>query len=193
MCIAAGIQTCRADSIGTFSADDEFQSGWHEASVGSAVYITSVDRANNRPDINYASGFLQAAYTITSPGTSDGLFRGSLQLAPEVFGAGIFHGPGSYVAGGTIWLRYNFIRPGWRVVPYFQAGAGGTSLDIPHNYDGKDFNFNLDLGAGARYFINEHCSLNGEYRFQHISNADLWAHNIGVNTAGPSLSVSFFF
>ena len=66
-------------------------------------------------------------------------------------------------------------------------------MDIPHQYDGKDFNFNLDFGVGCRYFISRRCSLNAEYRLQHISNADLWDHNIGINATGAALGVSFFF
>lgn len=189
--ILAGVQTCLADSNG-FSVDDHFQRGWHEATIGSSVYFSNVITGFNRPDLNYASGFIQTAYTLTSP-SGEGPFRGSFQLAPEAFGAGIFHGPGSYIAGGTLWFRYLFVQPGWRLVPFIEGGGGGTSMNIPHSYDGKDFNFNLDLGAGVRYFVCQHSSLNLEYRFQHISNADLWEHNIGVNAGGPSLSLSFYF
>lgn len=191
--LVAGIQTASADS---FSVDDKFQPGWHEASIGSSVYISDLIVGYNRPDINYASGFIQTAFTLNSPGNGmagEGPLRGSLQLAPELFGAGIFHGPGSYIAGGTIWLRYLFVRPGWRVVPFIEGGAGLTSMDIPHNYDGKDFNFNLNLGGGVRYFVCDRASLNLEYRFQHISNADLWKKNIGVNAGGPSASITVYF
>ena len=176
----------------TFSVDDNFRHGWHEATIGSAVYISDVVQRFDHPDVNYWAGYAQLAYNVTSP-SSDGFFRGSFQLAPEIFAAGIFHGQGSYVAGATLWFRYNFVQPGWRFVPYLALGGGGTSLDIPHKYDGKDFNFNLDATAGARYFINQHWSINAEYRFQHISNANLWNRNVGLNTMGPALGVSFFF
>jgi hypothetical protein len=190
--VVATTQSSVAASDETFSVDDNFRHGWHEATVGSAVYFSDVIRRFDHPDVNYWAGYAQLAYTMTSPG-GEGFFRGSFQLAPEVFGAGIFHGPGSYVAGATIWFRYNFVQPGWRFVPYVAGGGGGTFLDIPHQFDGKDFNFNLDLAAGARYFVTQHCSLNAEYRFQHISNANLWSRNVGLNTTGPALSVSFFF
>jgi hypothetical protein len=114
-------------------------------------------------------------------------------VLPEIFAADIYHGPGNYIAGATLWLRYNFVPEGWKFVPYIEGGGGGTSLDIPHNYDGKDFNFNLEAAVGFRYFIMPRCSLNAEYRFQHISNADLWDKNIGVNASGPSVGVSLFF
>ena len=113
----------------------------------------------------------------------------------EGFGSGIYEkrsAGGHYIAGGSLYLRYNFIQEGWRLVPYLEGGAGLTSMDINHDYDGMNFNFNLDLGAGARYFITHHCSVNLEALFQHISNADLGAHNIGLNSVGPRLSVSGF-
>lgn len=186
----ATTQSAAADN--SFSLDENFRHGWHEATIGSAVYISDVVERFDHPDVNYWAGYAQLAYNVTSPG-SDGPFRGSFQLAPEIFAAGIFHGQGSYVAGATLWFRYNFVQPGWRVVPYVALGGGGTSMDIPHKFDGKDFNFNLNATAGLRYFINQHWSLNAEYRFQHISNADLWNRNVGVNTMGPALGVSYFF
>ncbi|HWF18723.1 MAG TPA: hypothetical protein VG754_05620, partial [Verrucomicrobiae bacterium] len=143
----------------SFSVDDNFRHGWHEVTAGSSVYFTSYVRRADHPEMNYAGGFLQAAYNLTSPG-SDSIFRGGFQLAPEIFGADVYHGYGSYVAGGTLWLRYNFVQPGWRLVPFIEGGAGLTSIDIPHRYDGKDFNFNLEVGGGVRYFICERCSLN---------------------------------
>jgi hypothetical protein len=36
-------------------------------------------------------------------------------------------------------------------------------------------------------------SVNLEYRYQHISNANLAHRNLGVNAHGPMLAVSFFF
>jgi lipid A 3-O-deacylase len=176
----------------TFSIDDNFRHGWHEATIGSAVFYSDLVRRFDRPNLDYVTGYGQIAYTVTSPG-SDGFFRGSFQLAPEIFGAGITHGSGNYIAGATLWFRYNFVQPGWRLVPFIEAGGGGTTLDIPHKYDGNDFNFNLDGSVGVRWFVADHWSLNAEYRFQHISNANLWSRNIGVNTSGPAVGISFFF
>lgn len=181
-----------AQSSDAFNIDDQFRHGWHEATVGSSVYISDILVRFDRPDPYYCSGFLQAACTLSSPG-GGGPLRGSFQLAPEIFGAGVFHGSGQFFGGATLWFRYLFVQPGWRLVPFIECGGGGTYLDLPHHYDGKDFNFNLDLGAGARYFVTARCSVNAEYRFQHISNADLWNRNIGVNAGGPSAGVTFYF
>jgi opacity protein-like surface antigen len=188
----AGTPLSTATSPTDFSVDENFQRGWHEADVGVGALFSNLVRNANRPNIDYSLLYIQTAYTVTEP-QGDAFYRGSFQLAPEISGAGIFHGAGSYVASATLWLRYDFVPQGWRVVPYIQGGFGASVLDIPEQYDGKSFNYNLEAAAGARYFIRPKCSLNLEYRFQHISNADMWMHNVGVNTSGPAMGISFFF
>src|SRR5206468_1803304 len=122
-----------------------------------------------------------------------GWLRGNLELAGEAFGSGIFEGPGGYVAGATFWVRYNLLRPSSHLIPYAQAGGGVALTDIDRRIVGQPFNFNLDLGLGTRYLFASHWSLNLEYRYQHISNANLGHHNLGINGHGPILGVSFFF
>jgi opacity protein-like surface antigen len=180
-----------SDSLG-ITLDDNFRRGWREVGFGGGTYFSNLDPAPNRPNSDYAIGYAQLGYMVTKP-SGPGWLRGNFEVAPEVFGAGVFHGPGHYVAGGTLWFRYNFVPKRGRFSPFIELGGGGTAIDIPHNYDGKDFNFNLNVGAGVRYFITPRCSLNAEYRFQHISNANLWNHNIGLNTSGPMMGLSLFF
>ena len=105
----------------------------------------------------------------------------------------VFEGVGEFMAGATIWLRYNFVPRESRFAPFVQAGAGGTYTDINPRLIGQDFNFNLDLGAGVRYLLASRWSVNVEYRYQHISNANMADRNLGVNAHGPMLAVSFFF
>jgi hypothetical protein len=85
------------------------------------------------------------------------------------------------------------VPPQWKVVPFFQLGAGISFSDIDHKIFGQAFSFNLDAGTGVRYFIDPRCSLNAEYRFQHISNADTANNNLGINAQGAVLSVSWYF
>ncbi|HZQ48297.1 MAG TPA: acyloxyacyl hydrolase, partial [Verrucomicrobiae bacterium] len=122
-----------------------------------------------------------------------GLFRGNFEMAPEFFGSGIFEGTGTYIVGGTLWFRYNFVPRESRLVPYAQVGGGWVFMDIDHRYDGENFNFNLDAAVGLRYFLKPRLSVNLEYRVQHISNANLWQHNLGLNSQGPVLGVSWLF
>ena len=90
-------------------------------------------------------------------------------------------------------LRYNIVPRGWRLTPFLEGGGGTVLTDIGHQYDGQNFNFNLEASGGARYFIKQNLSINAEYRYQHISNADTGRRNIGINATGPVIGVSWFF
>lgn len=186
----------RSDTSNFFTADnmslDElFHGSQHELSFGAGPMFSPFIASTVRPTVDYALAEAQYGFMVSDV-AGPGIFRGNVELLPAVFGAGIWENTGHYIAGGTLWFRYNFVPQNSRIIPYFQVGGGWTFMDIDHRYDGENFNFNVDGGAGVRYFIKPKVSLNLEYRFQHISNADLWKHNIGLNAQGPILGVSWF-
>jgi lipid A 3-O-deacylase len=172
--------------------EDHFHAGRFEVALGGGTLFSPIGHPKNRPTVNYALGEVQFGLMLTDPG-GPGIFRGNLEFVPEAFGASIYDGRGNYLAGGTVWFRYNFIPPDWRVIPYVQAGGGGVLTDIDRRYVGEHFNFNLGAAAGFRFFICPRSTVNLEYRYQHISNANLGRRNIGVNAHGPVLSFSWFF
>src|ERR1051326_3547521 len=174
------------------SASDELFNHRYEATLNSGVLFSPFLATGGRPTINYTLTEVQFGYMLSDV-KGDGWSRGNFELVGEGFGSGIFEGDGSFISGVTVWLRYNFVPPGWRFVPFAQAGLGLTSTDIDHKIVGQPFNFNLELGIGTRYLLSQHWSLNLEYRYQHISNADTGAHNIGINAHGPVLGVSYLF
>lgn len=182
----------QAPDAGAFSIDTLFGQGRYEASFNNGVFFSPYIATYNRPTINYTITEIQLGYMLTEF-RDTGFFRGNFEVLGEGFGSGIFAGPGSYIAGLTVWARYNFVRPGCRLVPYLQAGAGLVSTDIDRGIVGQPFNFNLDLGAGVRWFIRPRWALNLEYRYQHISNANTGKRNLGINAQGPILGVSYLF
>jgi opacity protein-like surface antigen len=173
-------------------SDDPFTKGRYEASLTGGVLFSPFIANGGRPTINYTISEAQFGYMMDNV-RSSGFFRGNYELLGEAFGSAIFEGDGDYIAGMTFWARYNFVQRNWRVVPYVQAGAGLTATDIDRHIVGQAFNFNLNLGIGARYLISERWALILEYRYQHISNADTAKHNLGINANGPILGVSFLF
>jgi len=192
--LQAQTETADFDAAANRSFEGIFRKGLHEATAGGGFEMTCIT-GKGRPIVNYALGYADAGYFLYDAYGS-GVFRGNLEGLLEGFGSSIYESPtagGHYISGGSLYLRYNFIQPGWRFVPYIQGGAGLTSMDIKHDYDGMNFNFNVDAAAGARCLLTRHCSINLEAFFQHISNADLGAHNIGLNSLGPRLSVSWLF
>jgi opacity protein-like surface antigen len=180
----------RGDSEAYF--DEFFHKGSFETSLGGGALFSPFAAIRNRPTLNYTLSEFQLGYMMTDV-AGHGIWRGNWEVANAAFGGKVFEGIGDFMAGATIWLRYNFVPCQSRFAPFVQAGAGGTYTDINPRLVGQDFNFNLDLGAGVRYLLSPHWSVNLEYRYQHISNANMADRNLGVNAHGPMLAVSFFF
>jgi opacity protein-like surface antigen len=179
-----------------FSLDDNFRPGWREFSLGVSPMFSPLGNDFNRPVVNWVEGFAQLGYMVTDIHGNQflgGFFRGNFEAVGEAFGAGIWEETGHYIAGGSILGRYNFIPRASRFSPYVQAGVGGEMMDINHQYDGHNFNFNVDASGGIRYFLKPGLSLNVECRFQHLSNADTADRNIGINAIGPVIGLSWFF
>ena len=191
---AIAAEPAQAGSGGAPSYFEEFfKPGHFEAALTGGAFFSPFPPCGNRPTINYSFTSLQLGYMLGNV-QGNGWYRGNFELAGEAFGSGIFEGPGDFIAGGTLWIRYNFVprhSPG--LVPFVQAGAGMVTTDIDHHIVGQPFNFNLDAGFGVRYFIAPDWTLNLEYRYQHISNADMGENNLGINACGPFLGISHFF
>lgn len=181
-----------SDAELSLGPQDYFHRGSFELNVDTAMLYSPVVATQGRQHVNYTLSQGQLGYMLSSPG-GPGFLRGNFELFASGFGGAIVHGEGSYVAGGTVWLRYNFVPRGWRLTPYLQGGAGLTSTDVDRRLLGQNFNFNLDLGAGVRFMLSRHWAVNAELRYQHISNADMSNHNFGINALGPAAGVSCFF
>jgi opacity protein-like surface antigen len=174
------------------AADNHFQKGLFEASLGSGAMFSPFAVNLSRPTVDYTVTEAVLGYMLTAP-AGPGILRGNFEVAGSLFGGTIFNGEGTYVTGTTVWLRYNFVPETGRFAPYAQAGMGLTGTDLDRRIESQNFNFNLNLGAGVRYFVARNWSLNLECRYQHISNADMAEHNLGINAIGGLLSVSYFF
>lgn len=197
--LVLGLITCSFASEGNIPASDSpfrteapLQKGQREFTVNSGVMFSPFAVTDGRPTVNYTLTAVQIGYVLNEP-SGPGVLRGNFEIAGEAFAGGVFEGRGDYIAGGTLWLRYNFLPPGSRWAPFAQIGGGICSADVDRRLQGQNFNFNLEAGVGLRYLLTPRCSLNLEYRYQHISNANLCEHNIGVNAQGPILGVSYFF
>jgi lipid A 3-O-deacylase len=171
---------------------DFFDAGQYEASVNAGALFSPFVATYQRPTINYSVTSIELGYMLSNV-KGHSLLRGNFEVLGDLFGDAIFKGDGSFITGVTIWGRYNFVQPGWRFVPFAQAGLGLTTTDIDHKIVGQPFNFNLNLGAGTRYMLSSRWAVELEYRFQHISNANTGAHNLGINAHGPVLGISYFF
>ena len=169
---------------------------WDFENVGGAFFL--FDRGGNpRPAIDYALVSTRLGVMLSDPG-GPGVLRGNVEFLGEVFAGPIFYGPGNVAAGVTVFLRYNFIQPNARLVPYFQAGGGGVYSDIEHGATSGDavslsVNFNLQATGGVRFNVNPRWSILAEATYRHISNASLSTPNYGIDQLGGALGVAFSY
>ena len=171
---------------------DYFHHDCYEMTLMSGAMFSPIGADKGRSTEDYTMSGLQLGWMFTDV-KGGGWLRGNWEVSLEAMGGAVFDGKGSYIAGGTVWLRYNFVQPNWRVVPYLQAGGGAEGTDMDRELIGQTFNFNLDVAAGMRCFVAPNWALNLEFRYEHLSNAKISKHDIGINAVGPMVGVSYFF
>jgi lipid A 3-O-deacylase len=123
-------------------------------------------------------------------------FRGYNQFYVSAIAEPIFRGIENHYFGLNLGMRYNFIRPGSRLVPYVSGGLGLGWIDshpeIPGG-QGQDFTFNILSAAGISYELNDHWKLNAGVLYQHLSNAGQTDPNPSLNLFGPQVGVTYSF
>jgi opacity protein-like surface antigen len=122
-------------------------------------------------------------------GYSEFFFRGEYDQ--------IVRGPETHYEGLVVGPRYNFVQPGWPVVPYVEGGVGFDFADSNPNGGGlgQDFNFTFTVGAGAKYMITDQFFVRLGVEYQHLSNAGLSdpIPNHPIDGLGPKLSFGYAF
>lgn len=140
---------------------------------------------------------LRLGWIFTKPLLNESLFRGNFQAIFEIANAWIYKGPGNYYGGITALLRYNFVQPGAKLIPYAQIGAGviynDAYKDETQNAIGQAFEFTPQAGIGLHYLLKENWSIDFEGVYHHISNAGLARRNVGLNSFGGLIGVTYFF
>jgi opacity protein-like surface antigen len=150
-----------------------------QRTVSGISFLDFTPRFSYLPFEPFGSGLVRSA---VEPGL-EGWFQ--YYLSPEQATA----------EGLKLALRYHLIGFG-RLVPYIEvtAGAAGTSLHVLEA--NRSFTFVLEAGAGLSYFVTEGMAVNAGYRFQHISNGNVYhcaSCNRGFESDAGVIGVSFFF
>jgi len=172
-----------------------FDQGKLELQSASGAYL-SVGHSN-QPNINYTSTAYRLGIMLYTP-SGDGILRGNCELMLQLGYGSIFNGPGNYVASGAAILRYNFVQPEAKWVPYVQIGAGMAYNDIykddrEQSLVGQAWLINLEATVGVRYFFNDRWSANLEGGYRHQSNVDENRRNIGLNSLGGGVGLGYHF
>ena len=176
-------------------SDFPYEKGAMEVQAMAGVYL-ALHNFGGQPMINYALEDMRLGLMVCSPSGS-GCLRGNGEVLLGVFGSEVVSGPGTYMVGGELLFRYNFVQPGAKWVPYAQLGGGGLYNNIYRNQSqnliGGPGEFMLTAGFGVRYHLSEKWSLSAEFGYRHVSNASIYRRNLGLNSLGGQFGVSRFF
>jgi len=126
-----------------------------------------------------------------------GILRGNWDMTFSGSFTAIPRGPETRYWSYDMGIRRNFVRPNWRVAPYFdfRLGLGDINAKEPKGVQwaqGQDFTFTLNLGSGVRYNFNSRFAISGGINFMHISNLYLSEPkfpNYGINVYGPMVGL----
>ena len=149
------------------------------------------------PPANYQIGaeFLTARIRLGVV-RSDSWLRGYNQFYISGIAEPIFRGIENHYFGFNLGMRYNFVRPGSRLVPYFSGGVGAGWIDshpeVPGG-QGQDFTFNILSAVGVSYIVNDNWKINVGALYQHLSNGGQTDPNPSLNLFGPQVGVTCSF
>src|SRR5207237_7270299 len=150
------------------------------------------------PPANYeiSANFLTARVRWGDYLERAGFFRGYNQVYLSFLAEPIIRGIENHYFGMNLGLRYNFVRPGSRIVPYFSGGLGLGFIDSqPERFggQGQDFTFNVLSAAGLSYQFSDRFSGQLGVLYQHLSNAGQTDPNPSLNLFGPQVGFTFSF
>jgi outer membrane protein W len=167
---------------------------WSLQLISGSLFSSQI---NNTPVMDYWQTNLRFGYGLNQPTPAKSILRGNFEAILGLSLSEIYIGPGSYVVGLTALLRYNFVQPGSRLIPYFQAGSGLAYTDAYNDNSqdaiGQALEFTPQASVGFRYLIQENWSLDAEGMYHHISNGGLAKRNAGINAFGGFLGLTYFF
>lgn len=180
----------------TQETESNFSRGAKEFQNVTGAFFFFDTTQNNRPAIDFAINSTRFGIMLNDPWQL-GPLSGNAEVLGELFGGGIFDGPGDVMTGATLIFRYNFVQPQSRVIPYLQIGAGGVYTNIGERESrgliSLPVEFNLQGIGGTRIMLGDRWSLVIEGGYRHISNAEIKKPNFGIDSVGGNLGFGFFF
>jgi hypothetical protein len=126
----------------------------------------------------------------------DNWLRGYNQFYFSAMAEPILQGIENHYFGFNLGMRYNFVRPGSRLVPYFSGGLGAGWIDSHPEISGgqgQDFTFNILSAAGISYSVTDQWKVNVGALYQHLSNGGQTDPNPSLNLFGPQVGVNYSF
>lgn len=88
-------------------------------------------------------------------------------------------------------LKYMYpITPKWFV--NISGGTGPFYFSTETRQQYKGFIFNNNFGIGTSYFLTKNLAVTALFRLRHMSNANIFSPNYGINTYNYHFSISYF-
>lgn len=190
--------SAHADSAGSGDAAESspFAAKSLELQLGVNPYFSIQKTTERRPHIDDVGAHLRFGWMLSSPG-GPGFWRGNFEVLAELDGSAVTRGPGNYLAGGALVVRWNFVQPDTRWIPYAQLEAGLLHNDVHDDAAqrvlGQSMEFELGGGLGLRRLLGRSWAVYLEADYRHVSNAGLAKRNLGLNSVGPLLGVARLF
>lgn len=173
-----------------------YDKGQMEFQAISGVFFSISEDSSNRSTLNNSLTSWRLGWMLNDP-SGNGFLRGNCEILVEGFFGSVLEGPGDYLGGGSLQLRYNFVQPDSKWVPYVQIGAGAFYSDISddqsQNLLDQDWAYNLQAAVGIRRMINHRWALSVEGGYRHVSTADNSDTNTGLDSLGVQIGFSRFF
>ncbi|MCX7823996.1 MAG: acyloxyacyl hydrolase [Verrucomicrobiae bacterium] len=171
--------------------------------VGSGVLFSNV-REFHSDGYTLVPAFIMASLKLDEPSEDEGWWRGYSEFAFRAYGMAVTDGPESRILGMNFGPRYNFTRPGWKIVPFIGGTVGFGFADSRHRYfrDGsqwglaQDSNFQFGANVGLRFDISERAfiRLMGEYiHMSSLGLCDSDRDDRPIDAMGPHLSFGWRF
>ena len=183
------------------AATDRISTHFSSGAVEAPDFEVATDTAYMLGIIGNPNSYEVAAQFFTARWRWGGVERDSwLQGYNQVYATlmvePIIRGPEDFYYGISLGFRYNFAKPGARLVPYVSGGIGLGWLDSHANIygaQGQDFTFNILTATGFAYKVNDHWKLNAGIQYQHLSNGGQTDPNPSVNLLGPQIGATYSF
>lgn len=174
-----------------------YAKGQRTLQIVSGVLFTPSDHDHGISSFDYAQTNIRLGYMRNSPKETPSWYRGNIEVILELSNAIVFEGPGDYLGGITGLVRYNFVQPDTRWIPYIQGGVGVVYNDVykdkTQSAIGQAIEFTPQASVGLRYHLRNRWSVDVEAMYHHISNAGMSDRNAGINAFGGFLGISYFF
>ncbi len=100
---------------------------------------------------------------------------------------------GRIMTGAYLLGSYKFTGLAARqLYPYLFGGGGVLYVDLGLPNMGSRLDFNYQGGTGVQYLVRKDMAIQAEYRYHHVSNANIATPNEALNSSKFLIGVSFF-